>query len=126
VTKTDASLPCKLQLKNGRTFNVLSGPEGYEASLRSIGVEFAPCYRQADVIQFFVTTRSELIRSLTKIRDECDAAAVAWLTYPKLSGSMRGELNRDLIRRSVIALGFVTVAQIAVDADWSALRLKRK
>jgi hypothetical protein len=47
------------------------------------------------------------------------------LAYPKLTSPLAGDLNRNLLHDLVQEAGLDTVAQIAIDADWSALRLKR-
>jgi hypothetical protein len=51
--------------------------------------------------------------------------ALLWLAYPKLTSPLAGDLNRDVIRGAVPRYGLDTVSQIAIDMDWSALRLKR-
>jgi len=38
---------------------------------------------------------------------------------------LAGDLSRDGIRAWAPSLGLDTVSQIAIDEDWSALRLKR-
>ena len=45
--------------------------------------------------------------------------------YPKLTSDLAGDLNRDAIRKWAPSQGLDTVSQIAIDDDWSALRLKR-
>jgi hypothetical protein len=47
-----------------------------------------------------------------------------WLAYPKRSGRIRSDLSRDRGWDVVTVTGLIGVAQIAVDADWSALRFR--
>ena len=49
-----------------------------------------------------------------------------WLCYPKSSGRIGTDLTRDRGWEPVHAAGFLGVAQVAVDADWSALRFRRR
>lgn len=49
-----------------------------------------------------------------------------WLCYPKKSGSIPTEITRDRGWEPVHAAGFLPVTQVAVDADWSALRFRRR
>ena len=49
-----------------------------------------------------------------------------WLLYPKKSGGIRTDITRDHGWEPVHAAGFLGVAQVAVDADWSALRFRRR
>jgi hypothetical protein len=47
------------------------------------------------------------------------------VAYPKLSSKLAGDLSRDIIHSLAPGYGLDTVSQIAIDEDWSALRLKR-
>lgn len=49
-----------------------------------------------------------------------------WLLYPKTSGAILTDITRDHGWEPVLAAGFLPVAQVAVDADWSALRFRRR
>ena len=49
-----------------------------------------------------------------------------WLCYPKTSGRIATDITRDVGWEPVHAAGFLGVAQVAVDADWSALRFRRR
>jgi hypothetical protein len=49
-----------------------------------------------------------------------------WLLYPKTSGAIRTDITRDHGWEPVLAAGFLPVAQVAVDADWSGLRFRRR
>lgn len=53
------------------------------------------------------------------------AASRCWIAYPKLRrSSPAGDLTRDVVRAAAADLGLRTVAQVAVDDVWSALRLR--
>jgi hypothetical protein len=52
-------------------------------------------------------------------------SAILWVAYPKLSSKLAGDLSRDVIHTLAPKHGLDTVSQIAIDEDWSALRLKR-
>jgi hypothetical protein len=47
------------------------------------------------------------------------------VAYPKLTSRLAADLSRDVIHAAAPGFGLDTVSQIAIDADWSALRLKR-
>jgi hypothetical protein len=55
----------------------------------------------------------------------CRDAAILWVAYPKLSSGLAADLSRDIIHALAPKYGLDTVSQIAIDEDWSALRLKR-
>lgn len=49
-----------------------------------------------------------------------------WYAYPKgTSKRYKCEFNRDNGWDAVLAAGFDSVRQIAIDEDWSALRFRR-
>jgi hypothetical protein len=50
--------------------------------------------------------------------------AIFWLAYPKLTSSIAGDLSRNVIASLAPTYWRETVAQIAIDSDWSALRFK--
>jgi hypothetical protein len=49
---------------------------------------------------------------------------VLWIAYAKGTSKKASDINRDTIREYAASIGLDTVAQIAIDGDWSALRLK--
>jgi hypothetical protein len=51
--------------------------------------------------------------------------AILWVAYPKLTSKLAADLSRDVIHKLAPKHGLDTVSQIAIDDDWSALRLKR-
>ena len=52
--------------------------------------------------------------------------AIVWFAYPKgTSRKYQCDFNRDNGWDALKALGFDTVRQVAIDADWSALRFRR-
>jgi len=113
----------RLQVKKARSLAVIGAPATTD---REIGVdEFRTSPDRADVVLVFVkdaaTLRASLPNALSAIRRD----AILWLAYPKLTSPLAGDLQRDVVRESVLGYGLDTVSQIAIDTDWSALRLKR-
>lgn len=120
---SDKPLTERLQVKNGRTLAVVKRPASVPASLVA-GAPEAPVGK-ADVVLVFAPDRKRLDAALTDVAPRLAANAILWVAYPKLTSSLAGDLNRDIIRAAVPAHGLDTVSQIAVDDAWSALRLKR-
>jgi Protein of unknown function (DUF3052) len=113
----------RLQVKNGRRLAVIGAPATVD---QEIGVqEFRASSDRADVVLVFAKNHAALKASLPNtlavIRDD----AILWLAYPKLTSPLAGDLHRDVVREAVPNYGLDTVSQIAIDTDWSALRLKR-
>jgi len=79
----------------------------------------------ADVVLFFAPDRARLDAGLPAVLKTAAQTAILWVAYPKLTSPLAADLNRDVIGALAPGYGLDTVSQIAIDADWSALRLKR-
>ena len=113
----------RLQVKKGRRIAVLGAPPGVD---RAIGVRDARTEAvNADVALLFVRDRAHLDADLSGLLAKLQATAILWLAYPKLTSKLAGDLSRDRIHEIAPSFGLDTVSQIAIDEDWSALRLKR-
>ena len=113
----------RLQVKGDRRIAVLNAPLAVSDAL---GAERprTPA-EQAEVVVLFVADQAEFDLLLDDALKAARPDAVFWLAYPKLTSSLAGDLNRDVVHRSCLGKGLRTVSQIAIDDDWSALRLKR-
>jgi hypothetical protein len=80
---------------------------------------------KADVVVFCAANKAALEGKLPGLLAKLAPAAILWVAYPKLTSALAGDLNRDVIREWAPSVGLDTVSQIAIDEDWSALRLKR-
>lgn len=49
-----------------------------------------------------------------------------WFAYPKASGRIGSDINRDHGWERIHTLDLLPVTQVAIDADWSALRFRRR
>lgn len=49
-----------------------------------------------------------------------------WLCYPKKTGRIDSDIDRDKGWEPVAALGLLPVTQVAIDDMWSALRWRRR
>ena len=112
----DAGLLKKLHVKAGRRLAVLDAPAGFD-------MEASAPVAEADVVLLFAPTRAALAAGLRGLRLE--DGAIVWVGYPKLTSKLAGDMHRDVIRELVPSYGFEGVAAVAIDADWSGLRLKR-
>jgi len=75
----------------------------------------------------FVTERKEVDRVARKLIKKLATDAVLWFAYPKgTSKTIKSEVNRDTGWEVLRIAGFDTVPLVAIDADWSALRFRRK
>jgi hypothetical protein len=113
----------RLQVKGTRRLAVLGAPSALDHAV-GVATQRAPL-AEADVVLLLVPDRAQLDAELPEVLATASALAILWLAYPKLTSRLAGDLNRDVIRGLAPAYGLDTVSQIALDDDWSALRLKR-
>lgn len=65
-----------------------------------------------------------MVRLLAQCKAKLEVNGVLWIAYTKGTSKKASDINRDSIREYAATIGLDTVAQIAIDDDWSALRLK--
>jgi hypothetical protein len=118
---SDKPVAERLQVKGDRRLSMVNAPAEVD---RHIGAERAPT-KSADVVLAFVRDETGLAAWFQKIVPILKADAIPWLAYPKLTSPLAGELNRDVIYELVRKRGWDTVSAIAIDDDWSALRVKK-
>jgi hypothetical protein len=82
---------------------------------------------EADFWLAFVTKKSEIDRLAPQIAKRAKGDSIVWFAYPKgTSKKYACDFNRDTGWEAMKALGFDTVGIAAIDADWTALRFRRK
>jgi len=113
----------RLQLKGDRRIAVLNAPLAVSDALGPARPR-TPA-EEAEVVVLFVADRAEFDLLLPDMAKAVKPDAILWLAYPKLTSTLAGDLNRDVIHRVCLGMGLKTVSQIAIDGDWSAMRLKR-
>jgi hypothetical protein len=113
----------RLQVKGERRLAVIGASAAVD---NKIGVEKQRCdMSHADVVLLFVAHRVQLDSTLPGVLKKVSKGAIIWIAYPKLTSKLAADLSRDLIRALAAKFGLDTVSQIAIDDDWSALRVKR-
>lgn len=74
----------------------------------------------------FCTTLQQVEQVAKYAAASLEADGLLWIAYPKQSSKKYVcEFNRDTGWASLGAAGFEPVRQVAIDADWSALRFRR-
>ena len=117
----------RMHLRAGERLLLVGAPDGYGTTLtapESVEVTNTP-EGTFDVIQVFVSTRAALEAEAPRLKALLKPDGKLWFTYPKgTSTRLTADINRDDIRRYALTVGLQTVAQVAVDDDWSAIRCK--
>lgn len=120
---SDKPLVERLQVKRERTLAVIGASPALDRAIGGSRQRAEPA--TADVVLLFVPDRKMLARALPATLRGTKPDCIFWLAYPKLTSELAADLSRDIIHALAPEHGVDTVSQIAVDADWSALRLKR-
>jgi hypothetical protein len=81
-------------------------------------------HQNLEQVLLFVHDRSELDALLPGILSLTDSKSVLWVAYPKLSGSIRSDLTRDVVWKEVERMGRRPVGQSPLNDTWSAMWLK--
>ena len=75
-------------------------------------------------VQVFATRLSEISRFAGKVSKHAAPNALVWVSYPKKTSKVAGDLSRDVVREAMSAVGWRAVSIVAIDEIWSALRFR--
>ena len=120
----------KMNIKDQKQILVINAPSSFETeieALRGITVMREP--DQVEKISFalvFVSRQADLDALSMTLASKAEGDALLWFAYPKgTSKKYSCEFNRDSGWHVLGSKGFEVVRQVAIDADWSALRFRR-
>jgi hypothetical protein len=110
---------------------VLNAPSEFATTLRELSkaatVHTNPGkVKTCGFAMLFATRQQEVDAGIHTLTPKLEGDAVLWISYPKGSSKKyRCDFNRDTGWTEVGEAGFEPVRQVAIDADWSALRFRR-
>ena len=121
----------KFNLGDRQEMVVLHAPESFQPELAKLAVitihHHLESVAEADFWLAFVTRKSEVDKLAPLIARRARGDAVVWFAYPKgTSKKYTCDFNRDTGWDMLKKAGFDTVRAVAIDADWTALRFRRK
>lgn len=121
----------KLNYKDQSQILALNSPHSFESEL-NIMTEPASIITHEDEIPeiefalVFVTKQLEIDELIPKIYPKLKGDAVLWFCYPKgTSKKYKCDFNRDTGWKGLKKFNLEPVRQVAIDDDWSALRLRK-
>ena len=106
---------------------LLNAPPGYQELLGDLpeGVTLSTQTDGAfDFVQLFVKDQAELERLGPAVFQAIKYDGLLWLCYPKQTGKIKSDLNRDILWKLMEPTGLSPVMQISIDETWSALRFR--
>ena len=124
---SDRPLTERLNLKGQLRALIMNAPKGYRTLLGplppDITVNTKPSGKY-DFVHLFVNNREELARLGPDAMNAVKPMAIFWISYPKKTAKADTDISRDEGWDVVTGAGFETVAQVAIDDTWSALRFR--
>ncbi len=82
--------------------------------------------REMDYVHVFCTSSKELERRLKTLTESLAPAGMLWISWPKKSSPLAGDLDESQVRKLGLATGLVDVKVCAVDEDWSGHKFVRR
>lgn len=119
----------KLNLKDHQSILILNAPEEFNDALawlkRSYKVAEEVESSSYDFALVFVKSQADVNKSATMLYNKLSGDFVLWMAYPKgISKRYSSTVNRDNGWQPLGKLQVEPVRQVALDADWSALRFR--
>lgn len=117
----------KLQIKPQTNWLVYNAPENYLQLFKALPDGTCITYMPKgnfDGIQLFAKNNAELTQNMQVIKPLLQPDTILWITYPKKSSAIAGDLNMMSGWEELTKLNLRPVASAAVDETWSAIRFK--
>lgn len=117
----------KLGMKPGMQALILDPPPGYAKLLAPLpdGLTITSTGNATyNFVQVFLTRLSEVGKFAQTLSKRAAVNALVWISYPKKTSGIGGDLSRDSIREAMSGTGWHAVSIIAIDEVWSALRFR--
>ena len=121
----------KLNYKGHDPVVVLNAPAEFAAAMKEFSKTAAVHTTSSSVkgcafAMAFSTKQTEVDRAAKALAKVLVGDAILWMCYPKGSSKRYScDFNRDTGWQVLGDLGFEPVRQVAIDADWSAMRFRR-
>ncbi len=124
----EKSIAQKMFLKAGKSLVVLQPPDDWQTLLGKVPSDLiGPKDRKspADTVILFARNQKELEAHMPRAKSRLADGGALWVAYVKGTSKQKGDINRDSIRDHAATIGLEAVSIIALNVDWSALRLKQ-
>jgi hypothetical protein len=119
-------LPQKLGIKADMKVVTINQPGNYRKLLGKLPSGARVTDRAEDPVYFvhlFTARRENLQRELKSLLAKLADTGTIWVSWPKKSAGVPGNVTEDTIREVALPLGLVDTKVCAVDETWSGLKL---
>ncbi len=123
---SDKTIAEKMVAKNAQALAVLYDGGEHAALLAQLPAERrVRDGENADWLLLFARSRAELEQYLPLAQARLAPGGAVWVAYRKGGAKAGSDIHRDDIRSFAQTIGLDSVAMVAIDGEWSALRLKQ-
>ena len=113
----------KLKFKD--TPLILNAPEDLKKEFVELGCSTAFVKKnKSGNTAVFIYNNIELLSFLKNQLKNIEYDSVFWIVYPKLSSTLKSDINRDTIWAAGHELGIDTVTAVSLNETWTALRFR--
>jgi hypothetical protein len=116
--------PHKLRFHRLSRVRVVGAPRGTAALVRQILGDASRARSGGDGVIAFAAQDDRLEAAIEAVAPFVAEDRPSWIAYPKKTGVISSDLDRDHVNRRAQARGMRAVAQVALDDTWSALRFR--
>jgi hypothetical protein len=122
---SDKTIADKMYLKTAKTLAIFNGAANPGVVAQLPQNMIADDDTEADVVLLFALNKTDLDKSWDQALARLGEKGSLWIAYLKHSAPKATDLNKEVIYDYAKERGVTGVALISMDADWSAVRLKR-
>lgn len=114
----------KLGIKKDFRVIILNPPDNYKEKLTDLpaNVTFTNKVNHLDLIQFFTTSKLELINNFLKLKKGLKKDGVLWICWPKRTSGISADLNEKIVREVGDGFGLKDLKIDSIDKSWSGLK----
>lgn len=125
---SEKSTADKLLLKPGRSLKLINAPDGFIEVLGELPAfaKVVELSEPADVVQLFINSYADLESQLSSAYQLLQPNSIFWICYPKKSGSIKTDIDRDILYEYASLRNLKGIGMISLDDNWSAMRFKNE
>lgn len=120
----------KLKVKTGDVLLTLNAPSDFKKRLQGLpaGVKIADSGKDYDQVHWFVFTRAQMEKEMSKVMKLVKPEVTVWVYYPKGTSKLQTDLTRDKGWDSLLSEGdkLTWISLISFDDTWSVFGFRAK
>ena len=120
----------KLRIKENFTLLTLNAPADFKKGLTNLpkGVKIVSSGKEYDQVHWFVTTRAQLEKEMSKVMKLVKDEVIVWVYYPKGTSGVQTDLTRDKGWDCLLSEGdkLTWISLISFNDTWSVFGFRAK